>query len=90
VPGKTLVQIKNYFQNYKAKLGLDRLALPAGAVAPRRRRSREPEHSSGAFAWQPWRSFCMVFGGLDPRLAPTLLCTDGSAHACWVGFVWFV
>jgi len=57
VPGKTLVQIKNYFQNYKAKLGLDRLALPAGAVAPRRRRSREPEHSSGAYASQPLRIF---------------------------------
>ena len=57
MPGKTLVQIKNYFQNYKAKLGLDRLALPAGAVAPRRRRSREPEHSSGAFCLAPVAQF---------------------------------
>ena len=47
IPGKTLVQIKNYFQNYKAKLGLDRLPLPAGAVPPGRRRSREPDSSGG-------------------------------------------
>ena len=47
IPGKTLVQIKNYFQNYKAKLGLDRLPLPAGAVPSMRRRSRDPDSSGG-------------------------------------------
>ena len=48
VPGKTLVQIKNYFQNYKAKLGLDRLPLPVGAVIPNvRRRQREDPVPAG-------------------------------------------
>ena len=78
VPGKTLVQIKNYFQNYKAKLGLDRLALPAGAVAPRRRRSRERD-SSGVFCSQHRRILPgMARQGVDTRRTLAQLYTDGG------------
>ena len=54
VPGKTLVQIKNYFQNYKAKLGLDRLPLPVGAVQPDAcRRQREDSAPAGKMPCSP-------------------------------------
>ena len=44
IPGKTLVQIKNYFQNYKSKLGLDRLPpiVTTGVTGRRRQDELEP------------------------------------------------
>ncbi|KAK9815578.1 hypothetical protein WJX72_006161 [[Myrmecia] bisecta] len=40
VPTKTITQIKNYYQNYKTKLGLDRMVLPPGAVGPGSRKRK--------------------------------------------------
>ena len=37
IPGKTLNQIKTFYQNYKQKLGFDKMELPAGAIGPRKR-----------------------------------------------------
>lgn len=48
VPGKTRTQIKNYYQNYKTKLGLDRIELPANAVQPQTRKRSKPEVDSPA------------------------------------------
>ncbi|KAK9808544.1 hypothetical protein WJX73_006877 [Symbiochloris irregularis] len=41
VPGKTIVQIKNYYQNYKGKLGLEDMKLPQTAVRPSSRTSKK-------------------------------------------------
>ncbi|KAK9839557.1 hypothetical protein WJX84_000819 [Apatococcus fuscideae] len=40
IPDKTVIQIKNYYQNYKTKLGLDRIELPPTAIHPSSRRRR--------------------------------------------------
>ena len=36
VPSKTRTQIKNYYQNYKHKLGFDKMDLPATAIQVKR------------------------------------------------------
>ncbi|BDA48420.1 probable nuclear receptor corepressor 1 at N-terminal half [Coccomyxa sp. Obi] len=54
VPSKTLTQIKNYYQNYKVKLGLDRMELPTSAVQPvSRKRARADAADSPAASGTP-------------------------------------
>jgi hypothetical protein len=48
IPGKTVNQIKTFYQNYKQKLGLDKMTLPEGAVQPRKRNRKRPAESSAA------------------------------------------
>ena len=48
VPSKTLTQIKNYYQNYKVKLGLDRIELPENAKQPVSRKRTKSEAGSPA------------------------------------------
>ena len=47
VPAKTLTQIKNYYQNYRTRLGLDKLALPPSAVQPGSRKRKGGGGGSG-------------------------------------------
>jgi len=43
IPGKTVNQIKTFYQNYKQKLGLDQIELPEGAIGPRKRNKKQPQ-----------------------------------------------
>ena len=40
IPTKEKTQIKNYYQNYKQRLGLDQIELPQGAKHPKATRGR--------------------------------------------------
>ncbi len=46
IPDKTVIQIKNYYQNYKGKLGLDRIELPPTAIHPSSRRRRSTNQAA--------------------------------------------
>ncbi|KAK9819027.1 hypothetical protein WJX74_007162 [Apatococcus lobatus] len=50
IPNKKQIQIKNYYQNYKSKLGLERIELPPTAIHPasRSRRRSNPQSASDA------------------------------------------
>lgn len=50
IPNKKQIQIKNYYQNYKSKLGLEAIELPPTAIHPasRSRRRSTPQSASDA------------------------------------------
>ena len=81
VPAKTLTQIKNYYQNYRTRLGLDKLALPPSAVQPGSRKRKGGGGGSGgekggSVAWH------VLFAdhGCVHRAARS--CTPHSKKAC--------
>ena len=75
IPSKEKTQIKNYYQNYKQRLELDQIELPASAKHPKASRVKGPSDPSSR-ASTPSRARAARQGsdGLDAHVAASTSC----------------
>ena len=83
IPSKEKTQIKNYYQNYKQRLELDQIELPATAKHPKASRVKGPSDPSSR-ASTPSRARAARQGsdGVDAQVAVRASCAVLAALCC--------